>query len=102
IPLVLATYPQPWQVSRDATPSAAVREKFGVGMNTVHLNDRPFRTLEQFATAHDIPFVNAAAAFRAAPDPARLFLDYDFHFTPRGHRLYADVLADYIVGHARR
>ncbi len=69
-------------------------------MNTVHLNDRPFRKLAAFAAAHGIPFVNATSAFRQDPKPASLFLASDFHFTARGHDLYAEVLASYLVEHA--
>jgi lysophospholipase L1-like esterase len=97
IPFVLATYPQAWQVAAGATPFAPRRDQYGIGMNTVHLNDRPFRALEAFAAAEGVPFVNAAAAFRGAPEPAGLFLPDDFHFSPRGHDLYAQVLADYIA-----
>jgi len=100
IPLVLATYPQPWQVSADATPLPPIREQYAIGMNTVHLNDRSFRKVEAFATTHGIPFVNATSAFRQAPKPASLFLESDFHFTARRHDLYAEVLADYLVEHA--
>ena len=99
IPLLLATYPQPWQVSADATPLPPIRDQYGIGRNTVHLNDRPFRKLAAFAAAHGIAFVNAASAFRADPKPADLFLASDFHFTARGHALYADVLASYIMEH---
>jgi lysophospholipase L1-like esterase len=102
IPLVLATYPQPWQVSADATPLPPIREQYGIGMNTVHLNDRPFRKLETFAAEHRIPFVNATKAFRQDPQPASLFLASDFHFSPRGHELYAEVLARYVSEHFRR
>jgi lysophospholipase L1-like esterase len=100
IPLVLATYPQPWQVSADATPLPPIREQYAIGMNTVHLNDRSFRKVEAFATTHGIPFVNATSAFRQAPKPASLFLESDFHFTARGHDLYAEILANYLVEHA--
>src|SRR5215475_11213512 len=58
IPLILATYPQPWQVSADATPLPPVRDQYGIGRNKVHLNDRPFRKLAAFASEHRIPFVN--------------------------------------------
>jgi hypothetical protein len=98
IPLVLATYPQPWQVSADATPLPPVRDQYGIGHNKVHLNDRPFKKLAAFAMAHDIPFVNATEAFRSDASPAGLFLSNDFHFSPHGHDRYASVLADFIVG----
>ena len=100
IPLLLATYPQPWQVSADATPLPPIRDQYGVGQHTVHLNDRPFRKLEAFASNHRIPFVNATGAFRQDAAPASLFLGNDFHFTPRGHRVYADVLARFITEHS--
>src|SRR5262249_26011750 len=100
IPLVLATYPQPWQVSADATPLPPIRTQYGIGENTVHLNDRPFRKLNAFADEPRLPFINATSAFRKAPKPAALFLANDFHFSPLGHDLYTDVLATYIIQHA--
>lgn len=100
IPLVLATYPQPWQVSADATPTPPIRDQYGVGRHAVHLNDRPFRKLASFASEHHIPFVNATSAFRQDATPVTLFLNYDFHFTPRGNQLYADVLGQFITAHS--
>jgi hypothetical protein len=97
IPLLLATYPQPWQVSADATPLPPIRDQYAIGRDTVHLNDRPFRTLERFAADRGLPYVNATDAFRAYPRPASLFLEQDFHFTAAGHALYAQVLADDLV-----
>lgn len=97
IPLLLATYPQPWQVSAEATPLPPIRDQYGVGQHTVHLNDRPFRKLEAFASSHRIPFVNATDVFRQDAAPPTLFLGNDFHFTPRGHQVYAGVLARFIT-----
>ena len=96
---VLATYPQPWQVSRDATPLPPIRDQYGIGRGTVHLNDRPFRKLERFATERHLAFVNATPLFREAQQPENLFLQNDFHFSRRGNDLYADVLAEYVVKH---
>jgi GDSL-like Lipase/Acylhydrolase family len=100
IPFVLATYPQPWQVSADATPLPPIRDQYAIGAHKVHLNDRPFRKLEHFAATHGIAFVNATGAFRNASNPAGLFLESDFHFTARGHVLYAEVLATFLVERA--
>jgi lysophospholipase L1-like esterase len=100
IPLILATYPQPWQVSPDATPLPPVRDQYGIGRNKVHLNDRPFKKLGAFAAEHQIPFVNATAAFRSDPSPASLFLQNDFHFSPQGHERYASVLADFLASNS--
>jgi len=96
IPLVVATYPQPWQVAADATPLPPIRTQYAIGMNTVHLNDRSFRKLERFAVDHGLPFLNATQAFREAPDRADLFLPSDFHFSARGNEVYASVLASYL------
>jgi lysophospholipase L1-like esterase len=93
IPLLLATYPQPWQVARDATAVPPIRQQYRIGVNTVHLNDRPFKKLERFAAEHSIPFVDATPAFRQDSRPASLFLASDFHFTARGHDVYAEALA---------
>jgi hypothetical protein len=97
VPLVVATYPQPWQVAADATPDAATRRQVGVEPGTVHLNDRPFRMLEAFAAEQGVPFLNATGAFRQARDPAGLYLPTDLHFTPRGHELYADLLVQHLI-----
>ena len=93
IPLVLATYPQPWQVATDALRDPGLRQQYGIGLNTVHLNDRPFRLLESFAASQNLPFVNATADFRHQTAAAGLFLNDDFHFSARGNALYAEVLA---------
>ena len=68
IPLLLATYPQPWQVAADATPLPPIRDQYGIGQNKVHLNDRPFRKLEAFAGSTGIAFVNATSGIPAGPE----------------------------------
>jgi len=93
IALLLAVYPQPWQVSAKATAQPPIREQYGIGYGTVHLNDRPFKKLGAFADENRIPFVNATSAFRGDPQPETLYFDNDFHFTPRGHEVYASVLS---------
>lgn len=93
----VATYPQPWQVSADATPLPPIRDQYGIGRGTLHLNDRPFRKLERFASDRRIPFVSAATAFRQAPNPTGLFLQNDFHFSRQGNELYAQILADFVI-----
>ena len=98
IPLVVATYPQPWQVSGDATPDAGIRGQFGIALGAVHVNDRPFQMLARFTSSIGVPFVDATPAFRAQPDAAGLYLADDFHFSPRGNALYAEVLASYLAG----
>jgi hypothetical protein len=93
----LATYPQPWQVSPRATPRPPIREQYGIGYDTVHLNDRPFRRLATFARGLDVPFLDATPAYRAASDPVGLYMSNDFHFTPRGNEFYATQLERFIT-----
>lgn len=97
IPLILAVYPQPWQVSAKATSQPPIREQYGIGYGTVHLNDRAFKKLDAFAAENRIPFVNATPAFRGDSRPETLFFDNDFHFTPRGHEVYASVLSNAVA-----
>jgi hypothetical protein len=84
-------------VSASATPRPPIRDQYAVGRNAVHRNDRPFRKLERFAADHALPFLNATDAFRRHSAPDELFLANDFHFTARGHALYAEELARYLV-----
>src|SRR5204863_5951152 len=100
IALILAAYPQPWQVSAKATSKPPIREQYGIGYGTVHLNDRPFKKLGAFADEHHIPFVNATPTFRSDAQPETLFFNNDFHFTPRGNEVYATVLTDFVAGHS--
>jgi hypothetical protein len=93
VPLIVATYPQPWQVSADATPGGTIRSQYGVGLSSVHSNDRPFRLLSRFTAERGMAFVNATDAFRSHAEPASLFQQADFHFSPKGHQVYATVLA---------
>ena len=97
IPLMLAVYPQPWQVSAKATAQPPIREQYGIGYGTVHLNDRPFKKLGTFADENRIPFVNATPVFRGDTQPETLYFDNDFHFTPRGHEVYASVLSSAVA-----
>jgi hypothetical protein len=99
IPLLLATYPQPWQVSAEATPLPPIREQYGIGLHTVHLNDRAFRKIERFSREQGIPFLNATQAFRKDATPESLFLGNDFHFSRRGNDLYAHELTNAIAEH---
>jgi hypothetical protein len=91
---VLATYPQPWQVSADATPLPPIRDQYGIGRGTVHLNDRPFRKLERFAAEHRIPYVSSVDDFRHAPDPPALFQTISIWSR---NDLHAQVLASFLV-----
>lgn len=94
IPLVLATYPQPWQAHPQASPR--VRGWLGVSENTIHTEDRPFQIIEAFARHHGIAYVNVTPSFRDYPQTTRLYFQDDFHFTPKGHAVYADTLGRFL------
>lgn len=95
IPFALATYPQPWQADRQATPW--LREWLGVGENTIHTEDKPFHMIEAFAKQQGIAHFNVTPSFRNHPDTSSLYFQDDIHFTPKGHALYAANLAKFLL-----
>lgn len=53
--------------------------------------EKPYRMLAEYCKRRGLHFVNAYPAFRESE--AGLYLQYDMHFSPEGHRLFADLLA---------
>lgn len=51
--------------------------------------NRPGRRLAQIGDALGVPVLDLAPAFRSAPDPARLFLSPDPHWSAAGHAVAA-------------
>ena len=61
------------------------------------VSDRSIRTIEEFATANDIPLFNAFPAFRSYTGEQPLYFKHDMHWTPRGHELMAAELERYVL-----
>jgi len=93
----LATYPKPWQVSGSA--SRDVRASLGIATGRVYRSRRPFDLLAKFAAERGIPFCDASSAFAQSEHPDKLYMTKTERFSPRGHELYARVLARFIFEH---
>ena len=64
IPFVLATYPQPWQVSAEATPLPPIRDQYGIGQ-THGASERPaVQEAGELRGRASHPVREATAAFR--------------------------------------
>jgi lysophospholipase L1-like esterase len=74
----------------------AMRQKFGVPLRESVLTESgKFQQLvHEFATAKGIMCLDPLTKFRAVG--AGLYFDSDLHWSPAGHKLYADLLADYL------
>jgi hypothetical protein len=94
---VVATAPQPWQVSADACAGRGVREACGVAPGTAFTSRAPFEAVLGFAAAHGLPCCDASPAFQAAPSATELFLDHAPQLSPKGNDLYAIALAEFIA-----
>jgi lysophospholipase L1-like esterase len=55
--------------------------------------NRPGRRLAQICAAIGVPVLDLAQAFRSVPDPARLFLPPDPHWSAAGHEIAASAVA---------
>lgn len=54
------------------------------------------KRLEQVAAEHQIPYHNLNAALRQHPDPAAIFMDWEFHYDKDGHDWVAEQLFDHL------
>jgi hypothetical protein len=65
-------------------------------------SDRSIRTLEEFARKNDIKVLDTFPAFRSYDDVSPLYYKHDMHWTPRGHRLMAQQLEQYLLENVLR
>lgn len=93
VSFVIHVYPYALQVSPDAWKSG--RAKFFFGTDKVY-PAKPFEVVEAFGSENNITVVSSYGYFRSAPDPAKLYIDYDGHFTVAGHNVAATALYDFI------
>ncbi|MGC1273747.1 MAG: SGNH/GDSL hydrolase family protein [Planctomycetaceae bacterium] len=95
--VVVATCPQPWQVSADASAEPGVREAAGIAPGLLMTSRRPFDAIVGFAHARNIPCCDTSTAFRECPEPARLYLRNAPVLSRLGHELYARVLSQFLA-----
>lgn len=94
IPLILTIYPFPPQVNGKEWQA---REAQGFKLGKVYPT-RNLETIESIAKQMEIPVVNMLDAFRTT-SLSPLFFATDYHFTPNGHRLFAEELFRYLSTH---
>lgn len=97
--VVVATCPQPWQVSADASAEPGVREAAGIAPGLLITSRRPFDAIVEFTEALNIPCCDTSTAFRECPEPARLYLQNAPTLSRLGHELYARMLSQFLAKH---
>ncbi len=92
---ILATYPWAHQVSDDEW----IPGRRGFVPEGAALSDRTVNRLGEFSEKNGIVFFNAFPEFRAYSGDAHLYYGHDMHWTPAGHKLYAESLAGFLEGY---
>ncbi|MGH9465107.1 MAG: SGNH/GDSL hydrolase family protein [Thermoanaerobaculia bacterium] len=85
---LVLTYPYGHQVATNEWESGRLHYGFATGKV---YNDEPARRLSAWATERQVPYLDLFPAFRAAADGTYYFAQ-DGHFTPKAHRLAAELL----------
>jgi lysophospholipase L1-like esterase len=88
IRFLVLTYPYGHQVATDEWEGG--RHHYGFAADKVY-SDEPARRLCDWAAAREVPCLDMFPAFRAAADGTYYFAG-DGHFTPKAHRLAAELL----------
>jgi hypothetical protein len=74
------------------------RAEIGFNMDSeMQSSAMPDTVVEHAASSAGLPFTQVTDRFRAANDRDALYFEWDGHFTPHGHDLYATLLAPSIV-----
>jgi len=98
-PLIVATYPTPWQVSATASNGKGVRARAGIPENVRFENAVPFETIANFVQSRGILHCNTEQLFQTEHDPDRLFQTNAARISEEGHELYAGELARFVIQH---
>jgi lysophospholipase L1-like esterase len=96
--LLVSCTPMPWQVCETASNTREARAAFGVPKSACWTSEAPFQRLAAACRERDIPSVIPLRQFVHDEAPDKLFLTHSPGLSPAGHQLYAEVLAEAIVG----
>lgn len=96
-PLVVTMTPVPWQISQEAMPDARARKRWGIGQDGVYDAGLAMGPIRRFLNSRSIPFCDVTSRFQAERQPETLFLESVPRFSKRGHRLFADVVSEYLA-----
>jgi hypothetical protein len=97
IPYVVTTCPKPWQVSENATPSISTRLDEGVPPRAFYRSRKPFEAVEEFCREQRLPLFRGDVLFLQQPDPEMLFFKRSAGLSERGHELYAQGVARFLI-----
>ncbi len=86
-------YPYALQISTEAWKGG--RGKFFFKDDRLYPT-KPFDVMENFGVENNIPVLSSYSYFKDAPDPSKLYFNYDGHFTAAGHKLDATALYDFL------
>ena len=90
--VVIVYIPAIHQVTAAARP---ILESQGFVWDERTLRDETIpERLRRYGTANDVAVVDLLPVFRARPDRASLYFPHDGHWTPAGHALAAETIAD--------
>lgn len=96
-PLVVTMTPVPWQISQEAMPDARARRRWGLGDGGIYDADLALGPIKRFLNSRSIPFCDVTSRFQAERQPETLFLVSLPRFSKRGHRLFAEVVSEYLA-----
>jgi lysophospholipase L1-like esterase len=89
---LLTVYPWPHQVNdREWVPG-----RFAFMPKDARPSATSNQAIHTLAEAKGIPLLDTTSAFKAYDGPARLFFDYDMHWTTTGHRVMARAIEDHL------
>jgi len=94
--IVVTTIPAPWQISKNAMPDPAAREKWGLALHRQYNPQLALAPLSEFLKQQAIAFCDPTAAFLADSQPETLFLETAPRLSRRGHQVFANVVAEYL------
>lgn len=94
---LIHVYPYASQVSTEAWKGG--RGKFFFRDDLIY-PVKPFDVMGQFGVENNIAVVSSYSYFKNAPDPSKLYFNYDGHFTPEGNKLAASALYDFLENSA--
>ena len=99
--LLVSTSPKPWQVSGQASNTPSARAVNGIPRDACWQSTAPYKRLVAACKTGEILYVIPLAAFLDARQPEQLFLRKSPALSARGHAVYAEILAQTIVGGGR-
>lgn len=95
IRLIVVLIPSPFSADKDRFTQAIAVSRFEESDFDL---DQPYRLMEKFARTNHIELINPVNVFRQSHSYANpLYLFRDMHFSPIGHRVFAQEIYEYLM-----